>query len=311
MNSPVDPDEERDRQKPSWLGLAGIAIGLVGLGFALYALARAWDGLKGLEPVPWKLALAALVGIAGMATIGLNWIRIIRLKGASVQPREGMRWYFFGQLGKYIPGAVWAVLGRAELATRGGVARATAYASVGVSLATTYAAAATVGATLLAVGASSLQTRLLWTVLSVATVVGAVLVLTEPVVRRIGRLARRFRITAELPATAPKSALAAIALTLPAWVCIGAATGLVGGAVGFEVDVAQVIAATAYSWLAGFLVVPTPGGLGVREAVFIAIYSGSTEEAAVVAVAARVLFILVDLTGAATFTAVQRLVRRR
>ena len=182
---------------------------------------------------------------------------------------------------------------------------------VGVSLATTYAAAATVGALLLAVGATSPTTRLTWIALSVATVAAAVLVLTEPVVRRIGKLARRVGVSAELPATSPYASLLAIALTVPAWLCIGTATALLGAAVGLQVNLGPVIAATSYSWLAGFLIVPTPGGLGVREAVFIALYSGSTDDAAVIAVAARLLFILVDLAGAATSTVAQRLLERR
>ena len=315
VNTPPDPflqqGSDRKRHQTSWVGLAGIAIGLVGLGFALYALANGWDELANADLAPRTLAVAVFVGIAGMTTIGLNWIRIMRRESRSVRLRNGMRWYFVGQLGKYIPGGVWAILGRGELATKGGVGRAVAYTSVGVSLVTTYAAAAVVGALMLAVSASSLGSRIAWIALSAATVVGAVFSLTEPVVRRISRLASRFGFIANVPSTTPRESLMAIAMTVPAWLCIGTATAQVGAALGFSVNVGQVIAATSYSWLAGFLVVPMPGGLGVREAVFIALYSGATDEAAVIAVIARILFVLVDVTGAAAFTVVGRLVGRR
>jgi uncharacterized membrane protein YbhN (UPF0104 family) len=198
-------------------------------------------------------------------------------------------------------------LGRGELATRGGVGRTVSYASVGVSLATTYAAAATVGALLLAFGASSLVSRLTWIALSVATVAATVFGLAEPMMRRIGKLASRVGLKIKLPSINPGMSLVAILLTMPAWLCLGTATALAGDALGFSVDVGQVIAATSFSWLAGFLVVPMPGGLGVREAAFIALFPGTTQEAAAIAVTARILFIVVDLVGAATATLVAKL----
>jgi uncharacterized membrane protein YbhN (UPF0104 family) len=311
VTTPTDPPVQTEGKSKRLIGPVGITIGLVGLAFAFYALAKGWDEIARAMIVPHTLVAAGVVGIAGMATIGLNWIRIIRSSGVSVEASEGMRWYFVGQLGKYIPGGLWAVLGRGELATRGGVVRTISYTSVGVSMATTYAAAATVGALLLAFGASSLASLFAWMALSAATVVAAVLGLSEPVVRRGNRLASRLGRKIELPSTTPGMSLTAILTTMPAWLCIGSATALAGNALGFSMDVAQVIAATSYSWLAGFLVVPMPGGLGVREAAFIALYPGPTEEAAAIAVVARIVFILVDLAGAATATFVARLALRR
>jgi glycosyltransferase 2 family protein len=202
--------EKTERRTKGWIGLVGIGIGLVGLAFAVYALVKAWDEIASARFVPRSLMAAAIVGIAGMTTIGWNWVRIIRLSGESAHWLSGLRWYFVGQLGKYIPGGLWAVLGRGELATRGGVGRAVSYTSVGVSLATTYAAAATVGALLLAFGASSLSSRLMWMALSAATVIAAVFGLAEPMVRRIETLASRFRFEVNLPSTTPRASLMAI-----------------------------------------------------------------------------------------------------
>jgi uncharacterized membrane protein YbhN (UPF0104 family) len=298
-------DKRRNR-----LRFVGVGIGLIGFSFAVYALINAWDELASAELRPTAIVIAALVGSTGMATIGLNWVRILRANNEVVPIGEGLRWYFVGQLGKYIPGGLWAVLGRGELATRGGTRRAVAYTSVGISLATTYAAAAAAGALFLAFGTSSLGPRLGWLTLSLATVSAAVLGLSEPFVRRLARLGRRFGLKGELPSTAPTRSLLAVLLTMPAWLCIGGATVLAGDALGLSLDATQVIAATCYSWLAGFLVVPTPGGLGVREAVFIALFPGTTEEAAAIAVTARILFIMVDLSGAAVATAAYRLNQR-
>ena len=291
------------------LNLLGTAIGVAGLGFALYALFGSWDEISNTEIVPLPLAAAGVFGIVGMSIVGLNWIRIIRITGGAARARNGLQWYFVGQLGKYIPGGLWAVLGRAELATRGGVRRTIGYTSVGISLITTYAAAASTGAFFIAFESSTTTARTWWITLSVAIVAAATFGMSKPVVQRVNAFVSRFGISTELPSTTPRTSLSAMALTMPAWIAIGSATALVGASLGFTIEFRQIIAATSYSWLAGFLVIPVPGGLGVREAAFIALYPGATQEAAAIAVVARIVFVLVDLTGAFASTLVSRIWR--
>jgi hypothetical protein len=52
------------------------------------------------------------------------------------------------------------------------------------------------------------------------------------------------------------------------------------------------------SWAAGLVAAPVPAGAGVREATFVALAGLSLGVAATVAVAARLLFIVVDVLGA-------------
>jgi uncharacterized membrane protein YbhN (UPF0104 family) len=87
---------------------------------------------------------------------------------------------------------------------------------------------------------------------------------------------------------------------------IGAATWLVAAALDPGApDALNIVFATVLSWVVGFLVVPAPGGIGVREAVFVAAATSlsSPGVAAAVAVVARVVFIMVDLLGAGLSTA--------
>jgi hypothetical protein len=49
-------------------------------------------------------------------------------------------WYYSGEIGKYVPGGVWPVVGRGELARRGGVPAGRAYSGVVLSLAALYLA---------------------------------------------------------------------------------------------------------------------------------------------------------------------------
>ncbi len=87
---------------------------------------------------------------------------------------------------------------------------------------------------------------------------------------------------------------------LPTWLLISAATYLVVLALGGDEAVfANIAFATAISWVAGFLVVGAPGGIGVREAVFVACATTITTAgvAAASALTARFIFIVLDLLG--------------
>ena len=61
--------------------------------------------------------------------------------------------------------------------------------------------------------------------------------------------------------------------------------------------IARVALAAVVSWIVGFIT-PSPGGIGVREAVFVAVAGVAAGPAAAAAILARVLFVLVDGTGA-------------
>jgi uncharacterized membrane protein YbhN (UPF0104 family) len=124
------------------------------------------------------------------------------------------------------------------------------------------------------------------------------------------RVARRV-LRRELPITVPRwgVSLGLLLWHVPAWLAIGGATWLVAATLDASApDVRAILFATVVSWVVGFLVVAAPGGIGVREAVFVAtaVVLGSSGVAAAVALVARVIFILVDLIGAAVATSVAR-----
>ena len=170
-------------------------------------------------------------------------------------------WFFAGEIGKYVPGTVWPILGRGELAARGGIPRRTAYRSVFLSLALLYLACAFVAAWLL---------PWVYVPLVVATVVAARW-LPVPIAARY----------------------------LPAWLLIGVATWTVARSLDPHAPFAAVVAAAAGSWLVGFLAVPVPGGVGVREAAFVALApTMAPGVAATTAVAVRLVFVTVDSVGA-------------
>jgi uncharacterized membrane protein YbhN (UPF0104 family) len=104
--------------------------------------------------------------------------------------------------------------------------------------------------------------------------------------------------------------IGATLLYLPVWLLLGAsfwlcARGLLGVP---AADVTVYMAAFAIAWLAGLLAVYAPGGLGVREAVLVALLSGriGAGNALVVAAASRLILILVDVLFAGIATAAMR-----
>jgi uncharacterized membrane protein YbhN (UPF0104 family) len=226
-----------------------------------------------LGRVNWPAMVGAfMLAAAGTAAGGLIWLAILESLGV----RTRLRWvwiYFQAQLGKYIPGSVWQYAGRAAAARSSGIP----VRPVGVSLPVEFVASG--------LAAGSMAGFLLgwWG----AAIVGAAAVFL--VAGR--RLARRGR-------PVVRATVLATVLNLPTWLLLGGsfwlcAHGLLGVP---EHDIAFYAGAFAVAWLAGLVAIYAPGGIGVREAVLVALLSGriGAADALVIAAASRLIFILVD-----------------
>ena len=121
---------------------AAVALAFAALAFASLA-ARATIPLDGSKPI--ALTLAVLLAAAGMTGLAWPWRDVMVAVGAPPLARtRTIAAYFAGEVGKYVPGAVWPVIGRAERARRLGVEVAPAYAGVVLSLGLAYLAAGVV-----------------------------------------------------------------------------------------------------------------------------------------------------------------------
>jgi uncharacterized membrane protein YbhN (UPF0104 family) len=83
---------------------------------------------------------------------------------------------------------------------------------------------------------------------------------------------------------------------VPAWVGICTATWCVARALPGKPSFVRIALATLISWTAGF-VTPTPGGAGVREEVFVLFSGLGVGPGTAIAVASRLLFVIVDVVG--------------
>lgn len=291
--------------------VVGVVAGGLAAVFVVRALLRDRDTIAdALETASlgW-LAVAVVLAAVGMTAIAVPWRAVLAVLGGELSTGQVVARYYVGELGKYVPGGVWPILGRGELARRAGVARPAAYGSVLLSLLALYLAATF----LVVLGLPALIGDDGSGSLAVLALLPLGLVALHPGVvgAGIGVLARVARRPIEVTVPSWSTSLGLVARYVPAWLAIGAATWAVARSLDTGADPVDIGTAAVLSWIIGFVVVPVPGGVGVREAAFVAA-AGSLAPgvAAVVAVVVRVCFVLVDAIGAVAGSAHLRTRRR-
>lgn len=249
------------------------------------------------------VAAAALLSLVAVIAYGAVWPRILRRIGAPV-PRHALRLFLQSQLGKYVPGSVWHYAGRVGLAKAHGVPVRLTVVSLGVEVAASTVAAGLVGLFVLPwiFGLPlAMALAVLVVILGVGVPRGARRLL-DPVVDAALWVAERVvRVPPAEMAPAVRAVPATTALYIPVWALYGIAFWLTGRAL-FPIptgDLLYFTGAFALGWIAGMVVVFAPGGIGVREAVLVALLGPRIghSEAIVVAGASRILLTGADLAG--------------
>lgn len=292
-----------------WLGTA-LAVGIVAIAtwFLVGRLRSQWDTVgPALRNAPlWTLAVAFACAAGSMIGLAMAWRVILWVLGASPPRRQMLTWYFAGEIGKYAPGGIWQLLGRSELATRGGVKRPVAYASVAASL-----------LQLIASGALTVSLIAPWALegypdwIRFGTVGLAPLVILGLHPRVIDQL-RRTMVRLRMGRLAPppvmwRSTIAIVIAGIPSWILIGLTHLFLAIGLGVSVTPLRIIGASIVAWVLGTVVIIAPAGLGVREVAFISVAGLSPGYGVAVSTAARFCFVLVDGIGAAiAFTALSR-----
>lgn len=281
-------------------GYAKFVLGFAAYAFVALRVASEWDRVSdqlGEASVPW-LVVAVLTGTLGMVVIALGWGHLLTVMGHHRPPVRVASWYFVGEIWKYLPGGVWPILGRGEIARQHKVPRATSYTSVILSLALLYMAGMVVAAVLLPFELVAGDVPVV-TVIVVAALPAALIALHPGVVGWAAGHAKRFKPELEIPVLGYRHMLGVMGQYAPSWLLNGGVTVIVAHAiVPGEGSWHRLLFAAVISWVAGFLVFFLPAGAGVREAVFIASSGLDAETSITVAVVARLIFIAVDVVGA-------------
>jgi uncharacterized membrane protein YbhN (UPF0104 family) len=258
------------------------------------------------------LAASLLCYTVGFACWGGFWRRLLVRLGLRPPFAATYRAYFISQIGKYVPGKAWAILLRAMLLPE---------ASPGV------AALTALYETLTTMAAGALLALFLLSLLGLATpglgwqAVGLLLVAGVPLLPRvfngvIVRLARPFLDPAVPPPRIPARALAeGFVWATCGWCCLGVSAALLMHSILptppplSERFVTRCVAFNALSYVAGFLALPAPGGLGVREVILQQLLAGELRQvapeaaadgwAALAVVVLRLVWTAADLLAAA------------
>lgn len=279
------------------------AVALVAVGLAVRDLARQWDELA-RQPVLWAirpgyLVMAGIVALATYLVLIDSWRRVLAGYDHALPFPAAARIWILSNFGKYLPGKLWIIAGMAVMAREEGVRPAAAVTSAVIMQALALASGAAVGA--FAPGAlRALGPWGGWAAAGVA--VASFLGLAFLLSARALKLAQGL-----LPSGAPtlepvkgRALLIGLAGNILAWLGYGVATrwlsaGLFAGA---ELPLLAASGAFAVSYLAGLLALVVPGGIGVRETIFVVLLRPFTgfPAAVALAIASRLLMTLVELS---------------
>jgi glycosyltransferase 2 family protein len=259
-----------------------------GLVFVLLRLRSIWhDSDIDLARVGWGWLVGALA-LGACAIVGSAFVWLVILRGLGAAPRARLAGIFLqAQLGKYVPGSLWQYAGRSALAGAQGVPLRVVGKSLPIEL----------GATVFAGAAFSILLLGWWSILGLAAILGAAAIAAS--------FLREDRVVLRVAAHATL-------LYAATWPFIGASFWMTARAfvhvpVG---DLPVYTGAFAAAWIVGLLAIYAPGGLGVREAMLVAILRSrvGSADAVVIAAASRGVFTFVDLSAAGiAFLALRRL----
>lgn len=268
--------------------------------------------VRALSPAPAPLIVSFVLLVAVYLIHAFLWRRIVVDLGVGrPDTRTTLRVYFVASLGRYIPGKLWQVAGLALLSARAGMSAGGATAAALLGQFGFLATGLLFVAVILPGWLTGPAPYILGFVLVAAA--GAIWVLTATPAGFRGRQWIRNRLGDGRPGAHVAAALDladrmrgrdAIAWALGygiSWMLLGIAfslftTAFVPGAV----EHSRVLAGTvAASYLAGYMVLVAPAGLGVREGAMTALLAAvpgiSPAAAVVVAVLSRVWFTIGEL----------------
>ena len=278
---------------------------------AEWTATQAQAGQGGLLVLRWGplLGATALVYLTYLLLVQL-WRFVLHAWRTRLTLRDALAIWFISALGRYVPGRVAAIAAMAVMSRRRGVSAAAATGSAVLNTLLNIAAGLLVA---VALGGAHLDRILpgagrvapLFTGLALAGIVALPWLLPR-LARAAARLTRR---DIDVPPTPASAVWLTLAGNVVAWVAYGVAfrwftSGVLGDATGATTSY---IAVYTLSYVAGYLFLPAPGGLGVREGVMVAGLTAfglaSEPEAWLVAFASRLWLLLLEILPGLIFLA--------
>jgi uncharacterized membrane protein YbhN (UPF0104 family) len=304
---------ESVRSLLSWMRaspLVRLAFLVIVLAFCGYGLVAEWPGVHAaLGRMRWyALAGSVVAAMAGAGAMMLAWRALLADLGSPLPVATTARITFVGQLGKYVPGAIWSFAAHVELGYDHCVPRRRGAASVVTALAVTVAVGLAIAAVGLPLASAAAARHYRWA-LAVLPVVMVCLCppvlgwLTDRALRviRLPPLERR-PTWRGLAVAAGWTVLGWLLLGLQVWLLLASVTGRGAGVLLLAVG------AYALACSAALVLVVFPNGIGPREIILIAALAPVLDRPTALALAllARVATTIADLAWGGIGLAVGR-----
>lgn len=264
------------------------------------------DALSRTSPV--AVAGSLLAALAGLLASAAVWRTLLAELGSPLPARAALHVFFVGQLGKYVPGSVFAVAAQMELGRDQGVRRSRVGTASLLFMGVLVAAGLLVAATTLPFVSPDALAGYGWVL--VALPVGLVL-LAPPVLNRLVGVA--LRVLRREPLDRPLRARglgAALGWALAMWAAYGLHLLLLVRGLPHDRGPDLLLLSLggyALAWTVGFVVILAPAGGGLREVVLAVALAPVLDRPAALAVAllSRVVMTVGDLLWGAVGAALR------
>ena len=240
------------------------------------------------------VALASLPALMSVSLSSLNWATLNRAFGVRTPVRVAAPTFLVGQLGRYLPGGLWTFVTVSEFGKLHGMPRRQTLVTSTAFIIVMILTGLLTGTILLGFESDSGIFKEWWHYLILT---GCIAFLHPKVAGLIIRVVNRGR-GAPIDLARPKARSLALALSLAVgtWALQGAHLALLTSAFGAEISFFQAAGAYSLAWVAGFIVIFAPAGVGAREGALLLLLSPplSLELAVSVGIAARLISVGVD-----------------
>jgi hypothetical protein len=311
-----EPNAQRSR-RAMLINIARWVLLTLVIAAAVWQLAVNWTAVvHTVGALKWqRTTLSFLFVLAGVACGTMSWQVLVDGLGIPIGIGRGAQVYLVGQLGKYLPGSVWAYVLQIELGRKAGLARARVFAATVFSVVVAVVAALLCGALavpqLVAENSSLSWLPWLYIVLPFALIMLYPPILTA-IVRFGFKLLRRPRPDHPVTFMVVLQSLlwglgSYVAYGIHLWLLSDTHQGITWGPLGLCVGT------MALGMLAGIVGFLLPAGVGAREFVIIAALTPlvGLGEATAYAAVSRLMFIVADLFSAGSAAGVGVIARRR
>ncbi len=296
-----------------WLGSL---VALVALAFVAVTLQK---NLAAVPPVvvSGRLVVVGAAGVlattAATALAALAWRTLLAGAGSSISAARAFAICGTAQLGKYLPGNIFHLVGRATLASREGVPLPVTLASMTLETLLVIATGALLALPLLVEHRAALsmlftpRTAWMWIGAVVVVVVAGIFVWRRFRARVQETLGAAWRIATL------RTVVVVVVCDVLTFLLLGGSLYLVAATAwpALALSPSACVFGFALAWVIGFVTPGAPGGVGVREAVFLILLGSSAGPAVAssLAITSRVLSMVGDLVTFAIATLVEQRTR--